>query len=98
MVDLAFTTQVDTVLGTLEDGTKVVSTLLTNAGAGTDATDFTIKPLTRIIAYVPSVKKSVANVFSNAAHFSAGTNSNQIKIHAPASIATANIEIWSIGI
>jgi len=96
MAALTFTSQVDTVLGTI-DGMKVVSTLLTTADGGTDPTQFTVAPLTRVIAFTMGVKTSVAAVYTNAFHAIAGTNANQIELHAPASIATSIIEIWSFG-
>jgi hypothetical protein len=97
MASLTFTTTKHTILGNLPNGTKVVSTLLTTADAGADATQFTITPLKKVIAFIPTFKTNVAGAATTV--FAAGTLANQISIDPPVgTIATAVIEIISFGV
>jgi len=91
-----FTTQTDTVLATLTDGTKIVSTVLTTAGAGVGASQFTITPLTRVLKFFPAFTTYEAN--SVGWIIIPGTAANQISIDSVANSAGACLEIISIGV
>jgi len=55
---MAFTssTQTDTIVGSLDGGRKVVSTVVTvRGGTSTAATEIAINPLTRVISFIPSI-------------------------------------------
>lgn len=90
-------TQTDNIIGTIHGGLKVVSTTVTVTDADGAATQITVRPLTRIISFIPSFKTNVANIVTTV--FAAGTNANQVSVDPPAGgINTAVIEIVSFGV
>ena len=86
---------VNTVVATLSNGRKLVSTTIPVSDANFGATQVTVTPLTRILAYIPSFKNVGA---AGATTFAAGTNPNQIVVTPAASINGATIEIISVGV
>jgi len=96
MVALTFTTHVDTVLGTLQNGTKVVSTVLTTANNGTTISQFTIKPLSRVLKFFPVFTTFNAN--SKGWIYTNGTPSNTIGINPVADSNGACVQIISFGV
>ena len=96
MAAVAFTSQTNTVLGKLDSGLKVVSTVLTTATADTGILQVTVKPLTRIIAFFPVFTTYAANCTGWTTV--AGTNSNQLGITPGADCAGACVKILSIGV
>ena len=87
-------TQTDTVMGKLTNGRKLVLTVVTIADAGVEATTITVKPLTKIIAWVPGWRNSDAKDFIFADQ---GTIRNQITVTPSADATDAVLEILSVG-
>lgn len=54
---MAFTSssQTDTIIGTLDGGRKVVSTVVTVLDSLTNQTQITINPITRVVSFIPSI-------------------------------------------
>jgi len=96
MVAFTHTSDVHTVLGTFDDGKKLVSSYIPVEDGGATITQVTVMPLTRIISFIPTFKTSTANV--NAAVFAAGTAANQIGITLAGGCQNAVIEILSVGV
>jgi len=97
MAAIASYTQADTVLGRIPGGLKLVATTITvGVDAGTGAAMYTIKPLTRIIAFIARFKKPVG--IPGRTVFAAGTAPNQVSINNAATISAGVIEIWSWGV
>jgi hypothetical protein len=86
------------VLGTLDNGKKIVNTTVTmGAGAGEDAGMITITPLKRIDKYVVSWKTHKAA--EPLTIFAAGTNQNQVSLTpGTGGIGNAVFEILAFGV
>jgi hypothetical protein len=87
-------TQVDTVLGKLTNGRKLVMTEVTITSGGLDLTTVTVKPLKRIVQWTLGLAKPATDTFVTAAHAS---QLNGISI-TPSGDATNDIlQIFSVG-
>ena len=95
---MAFTssTQTDTIIGTIKGGLKVVSTTVTAKSTDIDATPITVKPLTRVYSYIPSVKTAGATSGATIS-FTNISGANRVWMTPVASINGAVIEIISFG-
>lgn len=95
----AFTyTQTDTVLGTLTNGRKIVSTVVTVTSVdATTSTPITIKPLDRIIKFIagPQLNSAPAGIMAWVAD---ATYPNIIGATPAASANADTFEIISVGI
>lgn len=91
----AIESQADTILGRIPGGLKLVATTIV-AHTGTGALDITVKPLTRIIAFIAKFKAAV--LIPGTTTFTAGTAANQVSINPSVDIDSAVIEIWSWGV
>jgi hypothetical protein len=99
MAALSFTTQTNTVLGTLTNGMKVVSTVLAGAGVGEEAGTFTITPLEHIIAAVPAISVACAGIYTATALVVTLNAGNTVTMRAQTAggMATANVVLLSFG-
>lgn len=88
-------TQVDTVLGKLTNGRKLVHTIITITSAGVDATTITISPLKRIIAWTIGLALPATDTFVCADQ---GTLLNQITIDPSGDSTNDVIHILSVGV
>jgi hypothetical protein len=95
MAAFTHTSDVFTVSSVLRNGVKVVSATITVTSAGTDATQITVMPLTRILGWVFGIKNpgTAPTTFVAAA----GTAANQISIDPVADATGAVLEITAFG-
>jgi len=96
MAAFVHTSDVHTVIGTLGNGRKIVSSYIPVESIGATITQVTILPLTRILSFAPTFKTHTALVVD--AIFEEGTAANQVGITLAGGCNGAVIEILSVGV